>query len=418
MHGYLKALYQDTVRSRINPAHVAFDIPEVLPLAIRPTSHKGARLNLLVPSVAVEHLFGGIQTALDVFESLSQDFASRRIILTDSVMVRAADLERFSGWQLLTLDADDTDGQVIVPAGDRYSKSLAVREGDRFVSTAWWSAYIAKALLEEKRIQFGGEKIDPWVYLIQDFEPGFYPWSSRFALAHSTYTSPNSCIAIFNSSILKAYFEQQGLIFPASFVFEPTLHTGLRARLPAHPIEKEKLFVFYGRPGTPRNAFELGVMALQEVAKNPTALGWRFVSVGEGHPNVPLGNGLVLESLGKLSIDDYAGLLTRAYAGLSLMISPHPSYPPLEMAAFGVRVTTNKFAGKDLSLGHPAITAIEALDAISLGTTVTRILGEFDNDLTVLGAKDLTDNSAVPTQGNLQKILGGLTQKLFHSSES
>jgi len=35
--------------------------------------------------------------------------------------------------------------------------------------------------------------------------------------------------------------------------------------------------------------------------------------------------------------------------GLGLMVSPHPSYPPLEMAEFGVRVITNRFANKNLS---------------------------------------------------------------------
>ena len=31
------------------------------------------------------------------------------------------------------------------------------------------------------------------------------------------------------------------------------------------------------------------------------------------------------------------------------MISPHPSYPPLEMSTFGVEVITNSFANKDLT---------------------------------------------------------------------
>ena len=46
--------------------------------------------------------------------------------------------------------------------------------------------------------------------------------------------------------------------------------------------------------------------------------------------------------------EEYAKILEESYAGISLMASPHPSYPPLEMASFGVKVITNTFANKDL----------------------------------------------------------------------
>ena len=40
------------------------------------------------------------------------------------------------------------------------------------------------------------------------------------------------------------------------------------------------------------------------------------------------------------------------------MISPHPSYPPLEMAAYGLEVVTNGFSNKDLSRLTGNITSI------------------------------------------------------------
>lgn len=43
------------------------------------------------------------------------------------------------------------------------------------------------------------------------------------------------------------------------------------------------------------------------------------------------------------------------------MISPHPSYPPLEMAAYGLEVVTNSFNNKDLSLLTGNITSINIL---------------------------------------------------------
>jgi hypothetical protein len=40
------------------------------------------------------------------------------------------------------------------------------------------------------------------------------------------------------------------------------------------------------------------------------------------------------------------------------MVSPHPSYPPLEMAAFGMRVVTNGFLDRDLSARSQNIVSV------------------------------------------------------------
>ena len=63
-----------------------------------------------------------------------------------------------------------------------------------------------------------------------------------------------------------------------------------------------------------------------------------------------------------MTLDDYAALMHRASVGVSLMCSPHPSYPPLEMAAFGITTITNSFVTKDLS----AIPHITSLDSLSI----------------------------------------------------
>ena len=43
---------------------------------------------------------------------------------------------------------------------------------------------------------------------------------------------------------------------------------------------------------------------------------------------------------------DYAALIRRVDVGLSLMSSPHPSYPPLDLAACGAVAVTNRFGPK------------------------------------------------------------------------
>ncbi|MDA3858947.1 MAG: glycosyl transferase family 1, partial [Roseovarius sp.] len=95
------------------------------------------------------------------------------------------------------------------------------------------------------------------------------------------------------------------------------------------------------------------------------------ISIGQTHGDVTLPGGLTLKSLGKLPWEDYPDYLCSVDLGLSLMYSPHPSHPPIEMAASGVRVITNQFGPKDLSQLSPAIlsvpaTAPDLADALSV----------------------------------------------------
>ncbi len=88
-----------------------------------------------------------------------------------------------------------------------------------------------------------------------------------------------------------------------------------------------------------------------------------LLSVGLAHPDVKFSTGHSLRSLGKIPWSDYPQFLSTVDVGLSLMLSPHPSYPPLEMAAAGARVVTNKFADKDLGMLTPSIHSVESTRA-------------------------------------------------------
>jgi hypothetical protein len=112
----------------------------------------------------------------------------------------------------------------------------------------------------------------------------------------------------------------------------------------------------------------------------PGAAGWRIVSAGESHPDVDLGGGSVLRSLGKLSMDAYADLLRTSAIGISLMISPHPSYPPLDMSYLGLLVLTNTFGDKDLSTWHPNITSLSSSRAQDLASDLADLCRRFESD--------------------------------------
>ncbi len=76
---------------------------------------------------------------------------------------------------------------------------------------------------------------------------------------------------------------------------------------------------------------------------------WRILSLGENFDErwaSPVQN---LSVLGKLTLEQYAYWLNRSSIGISLMLSPHPSYPPLEMAEAGLMVVTNDYGDRHMT---------------------------------------------------------------------
>jgi hypothetical protein len=87
----------------------------------------------------------------------------------------------------------------------------------------------------------------------------------------------------------------------------------------------------------------------------------RVVSGGEHFAPLPFGGGVPLWSLGKLDLKTYAKVLRKSDIGVSLILSPHPSSPPLETAAAGLVTITNRFANK-ASLDEVADSLLRHLD--------------------------------------------------------
>lgn len=338
----------------------SFTIPEITPLTPHLTNYSGRRLNLLIPSIQRGHIYGGIATALSLFEKLAQIVPQSRIIITDAPAIDY-DEERFCKYTFEPANPD-TAPKSILPMHDRYGKSFDVGPGDIFIATGWWTAYTLQAILTWQRDVYR-LKDSFFIYFIQDYEPGFYPWSSRYVLAESTYRSEFSTFAIFNTKLLKNYFDSQGYTFWRSQYFDPVVNDKLKEGISVSIHTKRSLpfqILIYGRPSVDRNCFELIVQALKIWRYTfPNIEQWQVVSAGEAHPDVDLGGGYIMKSVGKLSLEGYMNLLIESSVGLSLMVSPHPSYPPLEMALYGMEVITNSFGPKDLSTKTSNITSLQ-----------------------------------------------------------
>lgn len=362
----LTAVKEDAETGSVVPAHFFF-LPQIIPLRPAKTASSQKRLNIILPSVQIQHVFGGISTALAFFERLGEGYSQQRILVTDAPVLDY-DTQRFQEYVVDPARPEDAP-KSIVAMHDRFAKTIEVGAGDEFVATAWWTAHILQDLLEWQQKEY---QLPPrrFIYLIQDFEPGFYPWSSAYALAESTYRSQFATTAVFNTQLLQRFFEQSGYSFAEALAFEPAMNEQLVKQASTAKTKNRTApyqILLYGRPSTDRNCFELLVHALALWRKEyGNSRQWQIVSAGEAHAKIDLGEGCYIQALGKLSLAAYAECLERSSVGLSLMLSPHPSYPPLEMAAYGLEVITNSYGPKDLSALSGNIVSLELLTPQSI----------------------------------------------------
>ena len=296
----------------------------------------------------------------------------------------------------------------IVPMADRYGKTIPVSSGDIFVATGWWTAHVISDVYRWQKTTYHTE--NPLIYMIQDYEPGFYPWSSRYMLADSTYRLEIPTYAVFNSTLLKDHFEKNGYQFAKSWTFDPVLNGKIKQFLPEEGtvIEKKKQILVYGRPSVERNAFSLIVYALKEWCEQfGQANEWKILSAGEQHADIELGNGCFLHSVGKLSLDAYSQMLLDSYAGISLMVSPHPSYPPLEMSTFGVQTITNCYGEKDLGSFNENIRSVRACSPHAIAEELMKICLAYTGQGTIRA-----NEHYVKAQSPLKEIAGEISALL------
>lgn len=359
-----------------------FGLPELVPVRVEadPRQVRGGRLNLIIPIIAEQWIFGGIATALRLSDKLARHFGYVRIV----VLYQSESQFDFEQWSQWTVDRGALPRRSLIFLADQAAQ-LLLSDEDYFVATLWSTATYTKLVLARQSQLFARTR-RRFVYLIQDYEPGFYPWSIRHVSARSTYEDRDRAIAIFNSQLLAQYFNNNGLLFPEHYVFEPLLHPRLRqGKVESAARPKDRMILVYGRPSMPRNAFDLIVEALRDwAASYPGAADWTAVSAGEAHEVIRLNEGgtITLQAGGKLTLDEYVDHLSRCWIGVSFMISPHPSYPPLEMAEFGAWVITNGFEGKDLSKRAANIISVDALTPAEVASRISWCCEQYKPDRT------------------------------------
>jgi hypothetical protein len=302
------------------------------------------RIVVLMPHLNLARMSGGPNTILQVTARLMGRGHRLRYVATFGPLspdpaALMAHIEQVTG-------IAPGPGWVILDDAAAAGAELRLGTRDVLFATWWPTAHVANAALDAVNAH-------EFVYLIQDFEPGFYPWSVKYALASETYAMPMR--AIVNEPLLLEHLvaERVGLFAAPdggdrSRAFMPAVDRSVFSRRSPDSRGGSRHLVFYARPRHARNLFEIGLRALRLAAQRGAFdnADWRFSAIGSDLVELPLSERLALRPVPWMSYRDYGAFLGGADVLISLMLSPHTSYPPLEMAATGGLVITNTFGVK------------------------------------------------------------------------
>lgn len=309
------------------------------------TAAAGRHVVLVLQTFEPRLLFAGIRTAVLAAAHLAAELdRSLRVVVVDRPA--ASDDQCLAALREVLGDepgVEDIPGDLELWSASSADASFA--RDDVWVATFWTTAYALRRLVRSGRID-----ADRVVYLVQDFEPGFYAWGPLYAKALSTYDAGFRTLV--NSTSLAAYVSAQtSATVRPEWVFAPALDEPALSRAASGwqaASDGRVRVLFYARPGKPRNMYEAGLQALRTWAAELAADGRGAVVhlAGEdiGVP-VDLGPGVEIVLDGKLSYDAYYELLGKVDVGLALMLSAHPGHLALELPMAGIPTVTNAFSG-------------------------------------------------------------------------
>jgi len=299
------------------------------------------RFNVLDTAWSARSMTGGPNTALNIAGHVARTGTPTRLISTSSP---AAIDPAWLQVHLSTLVGATLPPIEVASASDP-AAPVQVGKRDIFMATHWITAHQLRPVLHDLPNR-------KFFFLLQEFEAGFYPWSSNHALALEALEM--DYWPVINERLLADYFFSTPFsrlsepeMREQALVFEPAVDPAIF--YPArNSARRRPRLLFYARPSNTRNMFGLGLSALRAVAGNPAFKDWEFISIGsrDSVPELTLGGGHCLRPAPWHDYAGYAELLRSADLLLCPMLSPHTSYPVLEMAACGGISVTNTFATK------------------------------------------------------------------------
>lgn len=212
----------------------------------------------------------------------------------------------------------------------------AVRDGlasmDAYVATAWATAHVLATHPNTAGKRF---------YLVQDFEPYFYPRGSAYELAEDTYRFGFSTITV-GHMVAAELHERFGI---NAAVAEFGCDTG-RYHVANRTVRDG--VVFYAKPGVARRGYELGILALERFHQH--------------RPDIQIHTfGILARKLpfpatvhAHLAAAELNALYNSCAAGLALSFT-NISLIAVELLAAGVVPVVNDYAGTRADLDNPHV---------------------------------------------------------------
>lgn len=254
---------------------------------------------------------------------------------------------------------------------DTVEAIATIPSSDYSVATLWTTAYVLLG------VQNTGYKF----YMIQDFEPAFYPAGSTYAQAELTYHF--GFYGICNTVTLKKIYERD--YTGCAIALQPSIDKNVfypgnndRSSLP------KRLF-YYARPETPRNGFELAAAALTRL-KQKYGDTLDIVCAGTGWDPEKYGLGGLVRMLGLMPYVQTGDLYRSCHVGFVMMMTKHPSYLPFELMACGATVVTNFNEANTWLLKDGENCLLSPPSASCLATTLSYAL-DHDDDLAQMRQK-------------------------------
>ncbi len=306
--------------------------PHLLPLRMAP-GEDVPRINLVTDSIGADSLFGGVATSI-VLGVLWADRTGRRLrIVTRNSPPEAAGLAGL--YASLGVLPERQPELAHIPPED--GDLLPVGRDEVYLTTSWWTTTSV----------LGAAPPDRVVYLLQEDERAFYPVGGESLRATAAMGRTGQQVVV-NTEGLRRHLAASGVPGMEDAVsFEPSFAAFRRDGRLLGADGLRHLF-FYARPHNPRNLFDLGIAALDAAIEAGafSADRWRIHLAGRSVPPVTFCDGSEPVVHNEMGWSQYRDFLGTVDLGLSLMASPHPSYPPLDLAAGGSVVVTNTWPGK------------------------------------------------------------------------
>lgn len=326
-------------------------------------------VTILTDSIAPESVFGGVGTAMVVGA-----MAARRIGARLRLATRHGPPDPATLGHVLKANRIKWEGAtefVYIPLdGER---SLALGDGDVVLTTSWWTTRSALDSIRASCI----------LYLLQEDERMFYPFGDERLRCAETLSEPELRTLV-NTKMLFEHLVGGPDAIPGlknrSDWFEPAFPAIPEPDMREAPRAGKSNFFFYARPSNQRNLYWRGLEVIDCAMRSGVLAPeeWNFHFVGGRLPDIELPGGVRPTVSAALPWSDYADLVSEMDLGLCLMDTPHPSYPPLDLAAGGAVVVTNTHGSKqslqnwsnNIIAAPPTISAL--VDALRRGVMLSR----------------------------------------------